>query len=108
MRSFSNEGITFTVYGDDEAEEQIIPVDCLPWVMQSGRVAAYRGRSDPVLLTIGFFVARPAVAHAAGVDGETQFVFNTFAFLVWGSLVMWMCGGFTMLESARCAPRTPL
>ena len=34
MRSFSNEGITFTVYGDDEAEEQIIPVDCLPRVMQ--------------------------------------------------------------------------
>ena len=51
------------------------------------------------LLTIGFFAARPAVAHAAGVDGETQFVFNTFAFLVWGTLVMWMCAGFTMLES---------
>ena len=24
-RSFSNEGITFTVYGDDEADERIIP-----------------------------------------------------------------------------------
>ena len=34
MRSFSNEGITLTVYRDDEAEEQIIPVDCLPRVMQ--------------------------------------------------------------------------
>ena len=32
-RSFSNEGITFTVYGDDEVDEQIIPVDCLPRVM---------------------------------------------------------------------------
>ena len=32
--SFSNEGITFTVYGDDEADEQIIPVDCLPRVMR--------------------------------------------------------------------------
>ena len=32
--SFSNEGITFTVYGDDEADEQIIPVDCLPRVMK--------------------------------------------------------------------------
>ena len=32
-RSFSNEGITFTVYGDDEADEKIIPVDCLPRVM---------------------------------------------------------------------------
>ncbi len=35
-RSFSNEGITFTVYGDDEADEQIIPIDCLPRVMSGG------------------------------------------------------------------------
>ena len=45
------------------------------------------------------FLARPAVAYAAGVDEESAFVFNTFAFLVWGALVMWMCAGFTMLES---------
>ncbi len=32
-RSFSNEGITFTVYGDDEADERIIPIDCLPRLM---------------------------------------------------------------------------
>ncbi len=32
-RSFSNEGITFTVYGDDEADERIIPIDCLPRMM---------------------------------------------------------------------------
>ena len=32
-RSFSNEGISFTVYGDDEGEERIIPVDCLPRVL---------------------------------------------------------------------------
>ncbi len=32
-RSFSNEGITFTVYGDEEAEERIIPIDCLPRLM---------------------------------------------------------------------------
>ena len=35
----------------------------------------------------------------APIDMSTQFVFNTFAFLVWGALVMWMCAGFTMLES---------
>ena len=29
-RSFSNEGITFTVYGDEEADERIIPIDCVP------------------------------------------------------------------------------
>ena len=34
-RSFSNEGITFTVYGDDEADERIIPIDCLPRVMSA-------------------------------------------------------------------------
>ena len=45
------------------------------------------------------FMARPAVAHAAGIEEEAVFVFNTFAFLVWGVLVMWMCAGFTMLES---------
>ena len=37
-------------------------------------------------------------AHAA-VSDETQFVLNTFSFLIWGALVMWMCAGFTMLES---------
>jgi len=26
-------------------------------------------------------------------------VFNTFSFMVWGAMVMWMCAGFTMLES---------
>jgi len=30
---------------------------------------------------------------------EVQFIFNTFAFLIWAGLVMWMAAGFTMLES---------
>ena len=51
------------------------------------------------LFTAGIFLARPAIAHAAGVDEESQFILNTFAFLLWGALVMWMCAGFTMLES---------
>ena len=34
-RSFSNEGVTFTVYGDDEADERIIPIDCLPRLMSA-------------------------------------------------------------------------
>ena len=29
-RSFYNEGITFTVYGDEAATERIIPIDCVP------------------------------------------------------------------------------
>jgi len=40
----------------------------------------------------------PLSAHAAAPD-ETAFVLNTFGFLIWGILVMWMCAGFTMLES---------
>ncbi len=32
-RSFTHEGITFTVYGDEEADERIIPIDCIPRVM---------------------------------------------------------------------------
>ena len=39
-------------------------------------------------------------AHAWGaLDSESSFVLNTFSFLIWGALVMWMCAGFTMLES---------
>ena len=34
-RSFSNEGITFTVYGDDEADERIIPIDCIPRIVSA-------------------------------------------------------------------------
>ena len=40
----------------------------------------------------------PVRAHAA-LDAESQFVLNSFSFLIWGALVMWMCAGFTMLES---------
>ena len=46
-RSFSSEGITFTVYGDEEADERTIPVDCLPRVIFEFRLAASRGWTDP-------------------------------------------------------------
>ena len=32
-RSFYNEGISFAVYGEEEAGERIIPIDCLPRIM---------------------------------------------------------------------------
>ena len=35
----------------------------------------------------------------AEIGTEASFVLNTFAFLLWGALVMWMCAGFTMLEA---------
>ena len=34
-RSFTSEGITFTVYGDEEASERIIPIDCIPRVISA-------------------------------------------------------------------------
>ncbi|MCQ3813502.1 MAG: ammonium transporter [Acidimicrobiia bacterium] len=47
-----------------------------------------------------FSVATSSVSIAqVGVSEETQFILNTFAFLVWGALIMWMAAGFTMLES---------
>ena len=67
-----------------------------------GDTLSRRRRAIPVgmvLATLAFLLGRPAVAHAAGIDDETVFVLNTFSFLVWGALVMWMCAGFTMLES---------
>ena len=42
------------------------------------------------------FLVPAARAEAAS---QMDFVLNTFAFLVWGALIMWMCAGFTMLES---------
>ena len=50
------------------------------------------------LAVFGFLACATTAAQAA-VDEETLFVFNTFSFLIWGALVMWMCAGFTMLES---------
>ena len=55
-------------------------------------------------MTTAGVLAGGAVLLAAGsawatVPNETQFVLNTFSFLIWGALIMWMCAGFTMLES---------
>ncbi|MCY4230277.1 MAG: ammonium transporter, partial [Alphaproteobacteria bacterium] len=41
----------------------------------------------------------PDAAAAAAPGAEMKFVLDSFAFLVWGVLVMWMCAGFTMLEA---------
>ena len=47
----------------------------------------------------GFILMLVSVSVNAAVEQEAQFVFNTFSFLIWGALVMWMCAGFTMLEA---------
>ena len=59
----------------------------------------YRTIIVVALIVAGFSVASPSVARAAEVADETQFILNTFSFLIWGALVMWMCAGFTMLEA---------
>ena len=45
------------------------------------------------------FLALLSPSAYAAVEGEANFVLNSFAFLIWGALVMWMCAGFTMLEA---------
>ena len=50
-------------------------------------------------LSVAAILLAAPLGAVASVEQETQFVFNTFSFLIWGALVMWMCAGFTMLES---------
>lgn len=52
----------------------------------------------PAVLSAALVALLAAPAMAA-VEAETQFVFNTFSFLVHGFLVMWMAAGFSMLEA---------
>ncbi len=66
--------------------------------MKQCRFRTICGAASARVLAAAALLAAPAVA-AAAVSDETQFVFNTFSFLIWGALVMWMCAGFTMLES---------
>jgi Amt family ammonium transporter len=51
-----------------------------------------------LFLALGLLLFRTTTVYAAP-DDETAFVLNTFAFLLWGALVMWMAAGFTMLEA---------
>ena len=51
-----------------------------------------------VLAGVGL-LATPGLVAAQDGTGDLGFVLNTFSFLVWGALVMWMCAGFTMLEA---------
>ena len=51
------------------------------------------------LLLVAICVLFGTTAAQAAVDDEVLYVFNTFSFMIWGAMVMWMCAGFTMLES---------
>lgn len=49
-------------------------------------------------LLCGILIAANLSVFGA-VDDEVAFTLNTFSFLIFGALVMWMCAGFTMLEA---------
>lgn len=49
------------------------------------------------VLTLTGVLCLAALPISATTD--VGYVLNSFSFLIWGVLVMWMCAGFTMLES---------
>ena len=63
------------------------------------RFAAGRNLATAALLSGASFLLVPSALAAQDGAGDFGFVLNTFSFLIWGVLVMWMCAGFTMLEA---------
>ena len=56
-RSFRNEGITFTVYGDGEADERIIPIDCIPRILSAAEWAELEAGLQQRILALNRFLA---------------------------------------------------
>ena len=56
-RSFSQEGITFTVYGDEEAEERIIPIDCVPRLLALAEWRELEAGLTQRIRTLNLFLA---------------------------------------------------
>ena len=55
--SFSSEGISFKVYGDEEGDERIIPVDCLPRVLSGGEWSELETGLTQRLKALNLFLA---------------------------------------------------
>ena len=72
-----------------------MPKTVMNGFLNHSRAGSLAGKT---LLLVGCLLLGTTAAQAA-VESEVVFVFNTFSFLIWGALVMWMCAGFTMLES---------
>ena len=68
-------------------------------VLSRRRPAALLAASGVLALVLFLLMSGRAYAQEQAVGDELQFILNTFSFLIWGALVMWMCAGFTMLES---------
>lgn len=68
--SFSSEGISFKVYGDEEGDERIIPVDCLPRVLSGSEWSELETGLTQRLKALNLFLADvygPARIVADGV-----------------------------------------
>ena len=68
-RSFLSEGITFTVYGDDAADERIIPIDCLPRTLPSAEWRRLAAGLAQRVLALNRFLADVYGAGRAVTDG---------------------------------------
>ena len=55
--SFLNEGITFTVYGDGEADERIIPIDCIPRILPAAEWTELEAGLKQRVLALNRFLA---------------------------------------------------
>ena len=64
-----------------------------------GFAARSRWRTAALVLIFTVSLVFVVPQAYAAVTAETQFILNSFSFLIWGALVMWMCAGFTMLEA---------
>ena len=56
-------------------------------------------RSFTTPLALGALLSLLAAPARAEISAETQYVLNSFSFLMTGALVMWMAAGFAMLEA---------
>ena len=68
-RSFLNEGVTFTVYGDGEDEERIIPIDCVPRILPAAEWRMIEAGLTQRILALNRFLADVYGAGRAIADG---------------------------------------
>ena len=120
-RSFSQEGITFTVYGDDEAEERIIPIDCVPRLLALAEWRELEAGLVQRIRTLNLFLAdvygdcrivRDGVIPADVILGCPQYRLAMRGVAVQGDVWVTICGtdivrtheGFMVLEDNLRVP----
>ena len=68
-RSFLAEGITFTVYGDGEADERIIPIDCVPRILPAAEWRVLEAGLAQRVLALNRFLGDVYAEGRAIADG---------------------------------------